>query len=93
MNYEIKKYDTDLELKLDMDETHLTLKSEGENVTHLTLFDYSGSNEQLLVLDWFDDDYLKDIVEAMQLYLDNKAKAYDEKEKNKGITVKLFGES
>lgn len=70
------KDEKEIKVEIDMDETQLHLVSVSPDVTDFFLFDYSSSakGEQVVHMDWFDDEYLLQISDGIQTYLALKNK-------------------
>ncbi|POZ56424.1 hypothetical protein LYSIN_01207 [Lysinibacillus sphaericus] len=71
-----READNEIRVNIDMDDTQLHLNSVSPDVTDFFLFDYSSTakGDQVVHMDWFDDEYLKQMVEGIQTYLDLKNK-------------------
>lgn len=72
----VKKDEKEIMVNIDMDDTQLYLTSVTPDVTDFFLFDYSSSakGDQVVHMDWFDDEYLAQIAEGIQTYLAFKNK-------------------
>jgi len=72
----VKKDEKEIMVNIDMDDTQLHLVSVTPDVTDFFLFDYSSSSkgDQVVHMDWFDDEYLAQIAEGIQTYLALKNK-------------------
>lgn len=68
--------DKEIKIEIDMDDTQLHLVSVTPDVTDFFLFDYSSTvkGDQVVHMDWFDDEYLARIAEGIQTYLALKNK-------------------
>lgn len=68
--------DNKIRVNVEMNDTQLHLVSQTADVTDFFLFDYNSSvkGDQVVHMEWFDDEYLAQIAEGIQTYLALKNK-------------------
>lgn len=59
-------------VEIDMDDTKLYLDSVSSDITDFLLIDYSGSDTQMVHMDWLDDEYLEQMANGILEYLEQK---------------------